>query len=216
MRRDVRNRLVVWLRRGWLGTTRDGDVLGGRLRSVRGRGWLATVVNVRLRLWLRGRRRLLIVSVGLRHHGGLRSGGRLVENWRRRHVCHSVRRTLRHARVRDWTGSHAANIVPGAGTRDRLRGVATLQVMCRVVEWHPIGDGRRGGGSVVSNMVERRLARVEVLGHHLRVHAVVDGHRMTSRGGRVNILILIVVVAALEIRGTFVFIGHAVLLRQGC
>lgn len=80
--------------------------------------------------------------------------------------------------------------------------------MTRVsLERDPVCDGRRSRGGVVSDLRERRLLlTVELRGHHLRLDALMCARRRT-----VAIIVIIVIVAAVEIRGTLVLVGAAML-----
>jgi hypothetical protein len=163
-------------------------------------------------LWMRWRRMLETIWTRLLHHGRLRRCGRCVDRGRW-HVRDSGMRTLMRTRLRHSWGSrgHATDIIPRAGSGEiaRLRGVASLlMLLCRVE--HTVADGRRG--SVVSHKSRSELWSVREVRVHHGFHAVVNWYRVASRGRRVDLVVIVVVVTAREVAGPLVFLGRAMVL----
>ena len=189
-----------------------------RVSGVTRRRGRATLLHISLRLLLvlllLGRSLVGILRVVLRCHSWL-GLGRVIDGWRG-HVGDTWMGTLVRALVSTLVrhvGSHAARIVARAWARPyrALRSVAPLQLVVRVTgEDSTVGNGRRGRGRVMADLGKLAMRLSMILRwHHLRFEALGS----SGRSG-VAVLIIIIIVAAIEVRGALVFVRPAVLLSR--
>lgn len=87
-----------------------------------------------------------------------------------------------------------------------MGGVATSRVVMRVAGERAImRHRRRGRGSMMADLRERVWLAMVMRRHHVCFHTV------RLRRGAITIFIIVVIIAPIEIRGAFVFIGTAML-----
>jgi hypothetical protein len=183
------------------------------------RVWMRVLLRLRrsLRLALR-RLRLLVwwwrrgerIGTGLRHHGRRLASWRVVDGWCR-HVGDAGVRGLGAGRLGHHVGTNATEVVPRVGPRShaRLWGMSALDMVPGMrLEGNTIGNGRRCRRRVMADVWRKGL--LELMGHHVRVHAILS----PRRGGAVVFLLVLFIVAAVEIARTLVLVRGAMIVAS--